>query len=867
MQVFISYSRVDQEVVDNLVDVLQRAGHNLWSDHQQIMGGEDWQRAIATAIQDAEVFISIITSVDLPEFKRQEFTYAEEAGTEIILYLPTQQITVEGISSRYQTARSPEEVMIIMSGLERQQNMSKAAPSKKKRPNNLPIQQQQVMQKAAPPIQQQVGCTATVEVDAANVRVEPRNGTSLVGILRSGDELLVHARSDRDSGGFEWFQVTVLANNIRGWIRGDLVSITGDCADVDVIPNMVNIPEASNMQQQVIPDFDNLNIGSNNLNIPQQQTFQQEEVQQEIEDFEPAQQSISIREELEITTRALSDLPTTEDWLNFSDYAQALSDFIKNENTAKPLTIGIDAAWGMGKTSLMYMIQKELNRDEEGEERKEKFPTVWFNAWKYDQEESLWAALALEILLQVRKQMSFMERQRFNLDLAWKRMDKGKAITLFAKTVSIYVATIVLGLIVLGLTGFAADVPDIFAEYGRAVFSLGLIPPALSLGKEIRQYFTGATDFNIGQYINKPNYRERVGFLAEFEEDFSRVVKVVTKDGRWPLVVFIDDLDRCAPPRATEIVEAINVLLDSEHCVFILGMDAQTVAASIEAKYKDIKEFIDEADYLIGMSLGQRFLEKIVQISFHIPRADPDLMSDFVNRSLAAGKNDKDSDGRREAGESVPVEVQEAEELIQAEQRAGKTLNEAVQAVRQQAPNLSATVVQQAQQEVFAKSFDDSEEVQQAIHEMVRYLGFNPRRVKRFINVFRLQSLIANRRDLLEGGQIDLRLLAKWVVIITRWPDISEAMQTDGEFMARLKETSQMGATLKADDNAPKAKKMTDNNRQDMQQLYDGHMLDERIARLLVVNDLLRLLDNISEDDANTLRTYFYLTELAATAT
>lgn len=30
------------------------------------------------------------------------------------------------------------------------------------------------------------------------------------------------------------------------------------------------------------------------------------------------------------------------------------------------------------------------------------------------------------------------------------------------------------------------------------------------------------------------------------------------------------------------------MLLDSEHCVFVLGMDGQAVAKSIEAKYKDL---------------------------------------------------------------------------------------------------------------------------------------------------------------------------------------------------------------------------------------------------------------------------------------
>jgi KAP family P-loop domain len=106
------------------------------------------------------------------------------------------------------------------------------------------------------------------------------------------------------------------------------------------------------------------------------------------------------RERIDIAALALADQWSAEDLLGFSDYATALADLIEDARTIKPLTIGIDAPWGMGKTTLMHMIDSRLKEDRP---HAPPLPTVWFNAWTYDKDEALWAALALEILRKVRE--------------------------------------------------------------------------------------------------------------------------------------------------------------------------------------------------------------------------------------------------------------------------------------------------------------------------------------------------------------------------------------------------------------------------------------------------------------------------------
>jgi TIR domain/KAP family P-loop domain len=59
--------------------------------------------------------------------------------------------------------------------------------------------------------------------------------------------------------------------------------------------------------------------------------------------------------------RLARDYWTVEDLLEYRPYAMAIAGFIRYPETRPPLTIGIKAPWGAGKTSLMRMIQQELD--------------------------------------------------------------------------------------------------------------------------------------------------------------------------------------------------------------------------------------------------------------------------------------------------------------------------------------------------------------------------------------------------------------------------------------------------------------------------------------------------------------------------
>lgn len=523
---------------------------------------------------------------------------------------------------------------------------------------------------------------------------------------------------------------------------------------------------------------------------------------------------------VEIATRALSDAPsTTVDLLGFSDYAVALTDFISNEKTEKPLTIGIDAPWGMGKTTLMKMINASLLERGTKREKGQTFKTVWFNAWKYDQEESLWAALALEILNQIRGQSKFCGKTELWLKLNFKRVEWKLFIWDNFKVLGKLALVFFLGLIGLRLLEYITNInwlesySRIYVQYGSAVGILGWVS---NVGRELHKRITGPFDLNIAKYIRDPDYKNRIGFIGQFEEDFKKVIESVTQEGKRPLVIFIDDLDRCAPPKPVEIIEAINILLDAKHCVFVIGMDAKTIAASIETKYKDLRDSLETGNGYSELNLGQRFLEKIIQINFRLPKVIPSMMEEFIKANLSHEKELKTL-------ENSEKEIKEIEE----------------------------------RKEDFARTLDDSEEVKKAILKISGFLDYNPRKTKRFINNFRLQALIANRKGLFARNIITLDTLAKTVIIATRWPFIFEQLTKRSGLIAQIKTAQKTKSLL--DELQPKAPLYSKYKKE-----YDNWTSDPDIERALNIPDFLRLINEMAEEEIDTFDNYLNLADFSS---
>ena len=86
MHVFISYSRRDQKITDEVFRELAARGHQVWLDTASIPGGADWRASIEKGIIDSDVFIMLLSPfvVERPDYAREELDCARHYDKPII---------------------------------------------------------------------------------------------------------------------------------------------------------------------------------------------------------------------------------------------------------------------------------------------------------------------------------------------------------------------------------------------------------------------------------------------------------------------------------------------------------------------------------------------------------------------------------------------------------------------------------------------------------------------------------------------------------------------------------------------------------------------------------------------------------------
>jgi len=308
-------------------------------------------------------------------------------------------------------------------------------------------------------------------------------------------------------------------------------------------------------------------------------------------------------------TYIVNDQPTEKDALDFTPYVETLADIIQTGKT--PLTIGVFGTWGSGKTSLMKMVKNQLPKD---------FTVAWFDAWKYDKEETLWRALLLSVLAQIKETAKNQKN--------------------FVNTIELLETKLYRDIDIEKVGGVKVDLLKLGGIFAKGTVQLGLsfIPGGAILGKfvdDLQKSGSKALTDDFTQAIQRERTKihiEQVRFLEQFQDEFNTIVQQLIKPKR--LVVFVDDLDRCLPDKAIQVLEAIKLFLDVENCVFVLGIDQDVITRGIEMKYKEFKDQ-KSVDGQPGFTIeGINYLEKIIQLPFQIPPIAPSGMEKFI-RSLS----------------------------------------------------------------------------------------------------------------------------------------------------------------------------------------------------------------------------------------
>jgi hypothetical protein len=88
---------------------------------------------------------------------------------------------------------------------------------------------------------------------------------------------------------------------------------------------------------------------------------------------------------------------------------------------------------------------------------------------------------------------------------------------------------------------------------------------------------------------------------------------------------------------------------------------------------------------------------------------------------------------------------------------------------------------------------DKSERRKQAELEVMKYLPALPRSAKRIFNHLRILLVVAERKQVFGGEPVlEAQHIAKWAVLLERWPDLGSMITYDPQRMVRLEEAGSL---------------------------------------------------------------------------
>jgi len=284
--------------------------------------------------------------------------------------------------------------------------------------------------------------------------------------------------------------------------------------------------------------------------------------------------------------------PDDADVLGLSSIALGLSRFLRNKKTLPPLTVAINGEWGTGKSSLMNLLRCDL--------KSYGMCPVWFNAWHHQKEEHLLAALLQTVRLEAVPPMWSPLGIPFRWRLLTHHLRRRWALLLVIGAIVTFLIGLDLHLRVdhktdLFLWIVGQFLPSSAPKTPPPQFPiqgglLAVIAVVGTLWKGLTAF--GANPAALLASVAQGNKMKDLEAQTSFRQKFATELRDFTRalGPQRPLVIFIDDLDRCLPGNVRDVLEAVNFLVSSGDCFVVLGMDRVQVQRAVGLSFKEVAE-------------------------------------------------------------------------------------------------------------------------------------------------------------------------------------------------------------------------------------------------------------------------------------
>ncbi|MEZ9007124.1 P-loop NTPase fold protein [Vibrio sp. 10N.247.311.59] len=276
-----------------------------------------------------------------------------------------------------------------------------------------------------------------------------------------------------------------------------------------------------------------------------------------------------------------------KDTLNRAKYAQYLSNFLASkgydesrdgEDKKRNYVLNLNSEWGSGKTYFLKRWAEDL---------KAHHPVVYVDAWQQDYSDDPLMTVISSMVSQLREQAG--------------RAEDNTAISVIGKAGGLFkaLAPALVGGVTKKFTGidFAAVMND--AEGASAESD---IKDEDGNALDMSAAASKAVQYMLDEHEGKA---KAISALKQSVSQWLEAVKGFT-DKQYPAFVFIDELDRCRPSYAVEMLETIKHIFDIKGVVFVVATDTRQLQHAVKVVYG--QGF--DADIYLGRFFNTRYALK-----------------------------------------------------------------------------------------------------------------------------------------------------------------------------------------------------------------------------------------------------------------
>lgn len=232
--------------------------------------------------------------------------------------------------------------------------------------------------------------------------------------------------------------------------------------------------------------------------------------------------------------------------LNRKSYGEFLFNYLVGEKDG--FVLNIDSSWGSGKTEFLKRIYTTSS--------KAHHPVIYIDAWESDFSKDPLSVIAFELLDQIEK---YMEAEA-DSDFVDRITELKGHLSKFKQKIAL------------------------FSGIGTAALGLG---DSVGTGITNAVFDESATKNEILIKNLSKNYQSQISAIKDIKNQLSLITELleVIYEMKSPLIILVDELDRCRPTYAIEMLEVVKHFFNTEKVVFVIATDTKQLCHSIKAVY------------------------------------------------------------------------------------------------------------------------------------------------------------------------------------------------------------------------------------------------------------------------------------------